>query len=50
MTEFFRRRIIKLFEYNNLINPDFAKNLLSWKNSGLYPGTHFFFFRPASFP
>ena len=30
----FRRKVIKYFEENKLINSDFAKNLLSWKNSG----------------
>ena len=34
MTELFRRKVIKLFEDKKLINQDFAKNLLSWKNSG----------------
>ena len=34
MSELFRRKVIKLFEDKKLINQDFAKNLLSWKNSG----------------
>jgi hypothetical protein len=34
MTELFRRTCIKHFEDNKLINKDFARNLLSWKNSG----------------
>ena len=34
MTELFRRKVIKYFEENKLINVDFSKNLLSWKNSG----------------
>ena len=34
MTELFRRRVIKHFVDKNLINKDFAQNLLSWKNSG----------------
>ena len=34
MTELFRRKVIKYFEDNKLINSDFAQNLLSWKNSG----------------
>lgn len=34
MTELFRRKVIKYFKENKLINTDFAKNLLSWKNSG----------------
>ena len=34
MTGLFRRKVIKLFEDKKLINQDFAKNLLSWKNSG----------------
>lgn len=32
--ELFRRKVIKYFKENKLINADFAKNLLSWKNSG----------------
>ena len=32
--ELFRRKVIKYYEENKLINSDFAKNLLSWKNSG----------------
>ena len=32
--ELFRRTCIKHFEDNKLINKDFARNLLSWKNSG----------------
>jgi len=34
MTEVFRRRVVKYFEDNKLINSDFALNLISWKNSG----------------
>jgi hypothetical protein len=34
MTELFRRLVIKHFQDNKLINVDFARNLLSWKNSG----------------
>jgi hypothetical protein len=34
MTELFRRKVIKYFEDNKLINSDFAQNLLSWRNSG----------------
>jgi hypothetical protein len=34
MTELFRRKVIKYYEENKLINSDFAQNLLSWKNSG----------------
>ena len=34
MTELFRRKVIKYYEENKLINSDFARNLLSWKNSG----------------
>ena len=34
MTELFRNICIKYFEDNKLINKDFARNLLSWKNSG----------------
>ena len=34
MAELFRRKVIRYFEENNLINPAFALNLLSWKNSG----------------
>ena len=34
MTEYFRRRVIGLFLKNNMINEGFARNLLSWKNSG----------------
>ena len=34
MTELFRRKVIRYFEENKLINQDFARNLLSWKNSG----------------
>lgn len=34
MTELFRRKVIKYFVENKLINSNFAGNLLSWKNSG----------------
>ncbi len=34
MTELFRRLIIKHFQEKELINERFARNLLSWKNSG----------------
>ena len=34
MTESFRRKVITLFLKNDLINEDFARNLLSWKNPG----------------
>ena len=34
MTELFRRKVIKYYEENKLINSDFARSLLSWKNSG----------------
>jgi hypothetical protein len=34
MTELFRRLVIKFFVDKKLINEDFAKKLLSWKNSG----------------
>ncbi|MBW8003971.1 MAG: transposase [Planctomycetes bacterium] len=34
MTELFRRLVIKYFQEKNLINERFARNLLSWKNSG----------------
>jgi hypothetical protein len=34
MTEYFRRRVICLFLKNDMINEDFARNLLSWKISG----------------
>ena len=34
MTEYFRRKVIGLFLKNNMINEGFARNLLSWKNSG----------------
>jgi hypothetical protein len=34
MTELFRRLVIKHFQDNKLINDEFARNLLSWKNSG----------------
>ena len=34
MTEFFRRRVIKLLVDRELLNEDFARNLLSWKHSG----------------
>lgn len=34
MTEYFRRKVIALFLKNNLINENFARNLLSWRNSG----------------
>ncbi len=34
MTEYFRRRVIGLFLKNNMINEGFARNLLSWRNSG----------------
>ncbi len=34
MTEYFRRKVIGLFLKNNMINEGFARNLMSWKNSG----------------
>jgi hypothetical protein len=34
MTELFRRIVIKHFQDKKLINDEFARNLLSWKNSG----------------
>jgi len=34
MVEVFRRRVIKLLEQRELLNDDFARNLLSWKHSG----------------
>jgi len=34
MTEYFRRKVINFFLKNDMINEDFARNLLSWKNSG----------------
>ena len=34
MTEYFRRKVIWLFVEKNLINEEFARNLLSWKHSG----------------
>lgn len=34
MTEYFRRKLIKLFGEKELINEEFARNLLSWKHSG----------------
>ena len=34
MTELFRRKVIKYFEENKLINTSLAQNILSWKNSG----------------
>jgi hypothetical protein len=34
MTELFRRLVIKHFQEKKLINDEFARNLLSWKNSG----------------
>ena len=34
MTELFRRRFIKLLVGEELLNEDFARNLLSWKHSG----------------
>jgi hypothetical protein len=34
MTELFRRRVIKLLVQRELLNDDFARNLLSWKHSG----------------
>jgi len=34
ITEYFRRKVINLFLKNDMINEDFARNLLSWKNSG----------------
>ena len=33
MTEYFRRKVIHLFLKDNMINKDFARNLLSWRNS-----------------
>ena len=34
MTEYFRRKVIWLFVEKELINDDFAQNMLSWKHSG----------------
>ncbi|MCD6298628.1 MAG: transposase [Deltaproteobacteria bacterium] len=34
MTEYFRRKVINLFLKNDMINEGFARNLLSWRNSG----------------
>ncbi len=34
MTEYFRRKVINLFLKIKMINEDFARNLMSWKNSG----------------
>jgi len=34
MTEYFRRKVIWLFVEKELINEEFARNLLSWKHSG----------------
>jgi hypothetical protein len=34
MTEYFRRKVVNLFLKDDMINKDFARNLLSWKNSG----------------
>ena len=34
MTELFRRRVIKFLVGQELLNEDFARNLLSWKHSG----------------
>jgi hypothetical protein len=36
MTECFRRKVIILFLKNDLITKNFAKNLLSWRNSGFF--------------
>jgi hypothetical protein len=35
MTEYFRRKFIGFFLKKKLINEQFARNLLSWKHSGL---------------
>ncbi len=34
MTEYFRRKVINLFLKDEMINEDFARNLLSWMHSG----------------
>ena len=34
MVEVFRRRVIKLLVERELLNEDFARNLMSWKHSG----------------
>ena len=34
MAELFRRRVIQLLVGGELLNEDFARNLLSWKHSG----------------
>ena len=34
MVEVFRRRLIKLLVQRELLNDDFARNLLSWSHSG----------------
>ncbi len=36
MVEVFRRRVIKFLVARGLLNEGFARNLLSWKHSGLY--------------
>jgi hypothetical protein len=37
MVEVFRRRVITLLVDRQLLNEDFARNLLSWKHSGFSP-------------
>lgn len=37
MVEVFRRRVIKLLVERELLNEDFARNLLSWKHSAMHP-------------
>lgn len=34
MTEVFRRRLIRLLAQKKLLSEEFARNLLSWRNSG----------------
>jgi hypothetical protein len=44
LTETFRRRVIKLFVDKELLNKDFAKQLLTWKNSGFSIDNSIFLF------
>ena len=44
LTETFRRQVIKLFVDKKLLNKDFAKQLLTWRNSGFSVDNSVFLF------
>jgi hypothetical protein len=44
LTQIFRRQVIKLFVDRKLLNKEFAKQLLTWKNSGFSVDNSVFLF------